>query len=147
VVWLLDRPELDAAELSQALEHDSGMQGLAGTADMREVEARSARGDADAELALSVYTHRLRGAIAAMAAALGGLEALVFTGGVGEHSAEVRERATGEMGFMGVSVAPELNRRKDLDREITREGSAVRTLVIHAREDLEIARQVRALLS
>ncbi len=146
VLWLLDRPEISAAELNRALEHGSGMQGLAGTADMREVEARSARGERDAELALSVYTHRLRGAIAAMAAALGGLDALVFTGGVGERSPEIRERATAEMAFMGVSVSSELNHRGDLDLEITREGSPVRTLVIHAREDLEIARQVRSLL-
>ena len=146
VLWLLDRPEISAAELNRALEHDSGMQGLAGTADMREVEARSARGERDAELALSVYTHRLRGAIAAMAAALGGLDALVFTGGVGERSPEIRERATAEMAFMGVSVSSELNHRGDLDLEITREGSPVRTLVIRAREDLEIAGQVRSLL-
>jgi acetate kinase len=146
VLWLLERAGLSAAELSDALEHDSGMQGLAGTADMREVEALAARGDPDAELALSVYTHRLRGAIGAMASALGGIDALVFTGGVGERSPEVRERATDEMAFMGVAVSSELNRNADPDCEITREGASARTLVIVAREDLEIARQVRTLV-
>jgi acetate kinase len=146
VLWLLDRPEISADELSLALEHDSGMRGLAGTGDMREVEARSATGDRDAELALSVYTHRLRGAIAAMAAALGGIDALVFTGGVGENSPEIRERATAEMDFMGISVSSALNHRAGPDHEITNEGSPVRTLVIQAREDLEITGQVRTLL-
>jgi acetate kinase len=146
VLWLLDRTELSADELGHALEHDSGMQGLAGTAEMREVEARSARGDRDAELALAVYAHRLRGAIAAMAASLGGLDALVFTGGVGENSPEIRARATAEMAFMGISIASERGHGEDPDYEITREGAPVRTLVIHAREDLEIARQVRSLL-
>ena len=146
VLWLLEREGISAAELSHALEHESGMLGLAGTADMREVLARSARGDHDAELALSVYTHRLRGTIGAMAAALGGLDALVFTGGVGERAAEIRERATRGLAFMGVAISSELNDGADPDCEITLEGSAARTLVIHAREDLEITRQVRTVL-
>jgi acetate kinase len=147
VLWLLERTGLSAAELSHALEHDSGMLGLAGTADMREVVARSDRADRDAELALSVYTHTLRGAVAAMAAALGGLDVLVFTGGVGERSAEIRKRATTDMAFMGVAISPELNGEADPDAEITLEGSPVKTLVIRSREDLEIARQVRGVLA
>jgi acetate kinase len=146
VLWLLERPEISAADLSHGLEHDSGMQGLAGTPDMREVVARSAQGDRHANLALSVYTHRLRGAIAAMAAALGGADALAFTGGAGERSAEIRARASAGMSFMGAAISPDLNEPATPDCEISREGSPVRTFVIRAREDLEIARQVRTLL-
>jgi acetate kinase len=146
VLWLLERTGCSAAELTHALEHDSGMQGLAGTADMREVVARSARGDRDAELALAVYTDRLRGEIAAMAAALGGADAVVFTGGVGERSAEIRAGGTAEMAFMGVAISSELNGAADPDCEVTLEGSLVRTLVIRAREDLEIASQVKTLV-
>jgi acetate kinase len=77
---------------------------------------------------------------------LGGLDALVFTGGVGEGSAEIRDAATAGMQFIGIAVSSELNAAVAGDGEITLEGSRVRTLVIHAREDLEIARQVRAVL-
>jgi acetate kinase len=77
-------------ELAQALEHQSGLLALAGTADMREVLAGVEHGDPDASLALNVYVHRLRAGIAAMAAALGGLDTLVVTGRVGERSAAVR---------------------------------------------------------
>jgi acetate kinase len=146
LLWLLERCEVSPAELSRALEHDSGMLGLAGTADMREVLARAEAGDADAGLAVSVYADRLRAAIASMASALGGVDALVFTGGVGEHSAEIRERATADMGFMGIAITAELNAAAGADIEITGNDSSVRTLVIQAREDLEIARQVRAVL-
>ena len=113
--------------MAEALEHESGLLGLAGTADMRELLARD---DPDARLALDVYIHRLRAGIAAMAASLGGLDALVFTGGVGERAARVRELACAGLGHLGVGGP----------------GSTVRVLTVQAREDLEIARQARALL-
>lgn len=146
LLWLLQRSKMSADELSEALEHESGLLGLAGTADMREVLARREAGDADAELALSVYLERLRECIGAMAAVLGELDALVFTGGVGERSAAIRREATAGLAFMGIEVSGDLNTKADGDAEITRDGAHVRTLVIRAREDLEIARQVRALL-
>ena len=115
---------LPAAEVFDALQHGSGLRGLAGSADMREVLERAAGGDAAAALAVEVYVHRLRGSIAAMAASLGGLDVLVFTGGVGEHAAGIRERTVAGLAFLG-----------EFD-----------VLVVTAREDLEIARQVRGLL-
>src|SRR6185437_4150452 len=90
VLWLLERGRMSEPAMASALEHESGLLGLAGTADMREVVSRS---DSSARLALEVYVHRLRAGVAAMAASLGGLDALVFTGGVGENSAEVRSLA------------------------------------------------------
>jgi acetate kinase len=144
VLWLLERGRMTEAELGEALEHDSGLLGLAGTADMREVLARR---DDEARLALDVYVHRLRAGIAAMAAALGGLDALVFTGGVGERSAPVRSLAVAGLGFLGAELDEARNRTADGDADIGAAGAAVRTLVVAAREDLEIARQVRAVLS
>jgi acetate kinase len=143
LLWLLERGGMDPAEIGQALEHDSGLLGLAGSADMREVLARRAAGDARAELALAVYLQRLAGAVAAMAAALRGLDVLVFTGGVGERSARIRSEVTDRLGFLGMAIDASANDLPGGDREITAAEATARTLVITAREDLEIARQVR----
>jgi acetate kinase len=146
LLWLLERSGMSEHELADALEHESGLKGLAGSADMREVLALADAGDAPAALALEVYLHRLRAGIAAMAATLGGLDALVFTGGVGERSAVVRARAAAGLGFLGVELDEARNREAGGDAEITDRGAPARTLIIAAREDLEIARQARALL-
>jgi acetate kinase len=146
VLWLESHAGMPAAELGATLEHRSGLLGLAGTADMRSVLATAASGDERAVLARDVYLHRLRGLIGSMAAALGGLDALVFTGGVGENSAEIRERAADGLGFLGVGVDPVLN-DGDGDREIGVAGAGMRSFVIAAREDIEIAHQVRSALS
>jgi len=147
LMWLLEHEQLSAAELADALEHRSGLLGLAGSADMREVVERAAGEDRTARLALEVYVHRLQGEIGAMTAALGGLDALVFTGGVGERSAVVRARAAERLGFLGVDLDTARNDAATGDCDLSADGSQVHTLVIEAREDLEIARQVRAVLS
>jgi acetate kinase len=113
---------------------------------MRAVLARADQGDDAARLALEVYLHRLRAGIASMAAAMNGLDTLVFTGGVGENSAEVRALAADGLGFLGVAVDQDRNAGADGDTDITAHGSAVRVFVIAAREDLEVARQVRSVL-
>jgi acetate kinase len=146
VLWLLEHEQLSAWELADALEHRSGMLGLAGSADMREIVTRARKDEPDACLALDVYVHRLRAGIAAMAASLGGMDALVFTGGVGERASEVRARAAAGLGFLGVALDDARNHEADGDGQIGAEGAAVCTLTIAAREDLEIARQVRAVL-
>jgi acetate kinase len=147
LLWLLDRGRLDRAEVADALEHRSGLAALAGgTGDMREVAQAADQGRPDAELALAVYLHRLRAHIAAMAAAMGGLDTLVFTGGVGEHQPVVRAGAADGLGFLGVRIDAGRNRGAEPDAELTAAGAPVRTFVIAAREDLEIARQVRTLL-
>jgi acetate kinase len=154
LLWLMQHERLSAHELADALEHRSGLLGLSGSADMREVLARAeahegatADGASErAQLALDVYIHRLRAGVAAMAAALGGLNALVFTGGVGEHSAAVRERAAAGLSFLGVELDRARNDIAQGDTEIGADGATARTLVVTAREDLEIARQVRSVL-
>jgi acetate kinase len=147
VLWLQEHAGMPAAELEATLEHRSGLLGLAGTTDMQLVLERAAAADPAAALALGVYVHRLRGGIAAMAAAMGGLDVLVFTGGVGEHAAEVRARAAEGLGFLGVGVDAAANDRVAGDGEISAPGATARTIVVEAREDLEISRLVRETLS
>jgi len=144
LLWLMEHENLAAAELAWALEHESGLLGLSGTADMREVLERAGAGDARARLAFEVYLHRLRAGIASMAAALGGLDVLAFTGGVGEHNSEVRAAAASRLAFLGVGIDPARNEAVDGDGDISSARAGVRTVVIRAREDLEIAHQVRS---
>ncbi len=147
LLWLLQHTGMAEGELASALEHDSGLKGLAGSGDMRVVLARAGDGDAASTLALDVWLHRLRGLIAGMVAALGGIDALVFTGGIGERSASVRARTVDGLGFLGLAIDAERNQTAHGDRELTPDGIPTRTLVIQAREDLEIARQTRTLLA
>jgi acetate kinase len=147
VLWLEEHVRMPPAELASTLEHRSGLQGLAGTADMRAILAAEAAGDEEAALAVGVYLHRLRGLIASMTAALGGLDALVFTGGVGENAPDIRGRAAESLAFLGVAVDPAANEQGTGDRDVTAAGAAVRTLVIAAREDLEIVHEVRSVLA
>jgi len=137
LLWLVTDGKIPADELSESLERRSGLLGLAGTADMQEVLSRAAAGDTDAALARDAYLHRLRALIGSMAATLGGIDVLVFTGGVGENSEEIRRRALDGLGFLGVPY------RAGHPDEIKVPGA----FVIPAREDLEIAREVRELLS
>jgi acetate kinase len=146
VLWLEGHVGMPPEELAAALEHRSGLLGLAGSADMRAILAAEAAGDEAAILATGVYLHRLRASIAAMVAALGGLDLLVFTGGVGEHAPAIRERTAAGLAYLGIGVDPAANAGVDRDAEIGAPGGPVRTLVVTAREDLEIAREVRAVL-
>jgi acetate kinase len=119
---------------------------LTGTPDLAVVEQRAAAGDPDAVLALDVYGHRLAAAVAGMVAALGGLDVLVFTGGVGEHSAPVRSDAAARLRWLGVALDEDRNGAATADAEIGAPDAAVRTVVVSAREDLQVAREVRAAL-
>ena len=150
LVWLLRDARLSVAELGDGLERSSGLAGLAGlpggSGDMRDVLAAAGRGDRAARLAIGVYLHRLRSEIAAMAAAMNGLDALVFTGGIGEHAPAVRAAAATGLAFLDVAIDEDSNDAARGDADISAPGSAVRTAVITAREDIEIARQARAVL-
>ena len=146
VLWLARQPGLGLDEVSTALESESGLVALAGTPDMAEVVQRGDRGDAHADLALSVYTHRVCASVAAMAAAMDGVDALVFTGGVGEHAPQVRARAVSGLGFLGFRLDEERNRSLEGDADVAAAGSNP-VLVVRAREDLEIAAEVRRVVS
>jgi acetate kinase len=114
---------------------------------MRQILERIAAGDDDAELAFDVYVHRLRAMIAAMAAAMAGLDVLVFSGGVGENAPPVRAATADGLRFLGVEIGPTLNASLGPDNDISAPTARVRTLVIKAGEALEVAREVRNVLS
>lgn len=147
LLWLLEREAMSEGEMAAALEHEAGLAGLAGTADMREVLARAQAGKPEAELALDVYVHRLRASIGAMAAALGGLDALVFTGGVGERSPPIRALACRGFDFLDITLDPGRNREATGDARISLADAPVAILVIESREDIQIAAEVRRVLS
>jgi acetate kinase len=147
LLWLLERTELSEQQMAHALEHESGMLALAGSPDMRAVTQAAGRGDAHAGLALDVYLHRLRAGIAAMAAAMDGLDVVVWTGGVGEHAPAIRAAAADGLGFLGLHIDHDKNQTATGDQDVTGHGARTRALVVTAREDLEIVRQVRAVLS
>jgi len=146
ILWLVDRGKIASPDLLEILERHSGLLGLCGKSDMREVLTAARTGDSDANLALDAYIHRLRASIASMTAAMNGLDALVFTGGVGENSSEVRRITADGLAFLGVRIEAAANESTG-DRDISQAGAPVRTVVIAAREDLEIAREVRLVLS
>jgi acetate kinase len=147
LIYVLRERGLDVDGLDHALNFESGVVGLApGREGLREIEAAAADGDSEAALALDVFLHRLTGGVAAMAAAAGGLDALVFTAGIGEKSAGVRERTCDRLGFLGVAVHSSANAAAEPDCDIAAEGSSVRVLVIRAREDVVAARAARTLL-
>jgi acetate kinase len=147
VLYALRRHGLDVGLVDAVLNLESGLKGLAGMEGMKAVEAAAARGDRDAALALDVFVHRLAGSIAAMATAAGGLDAVVFTAGVGENSSEVRSRATARLAFLGVRIADDLNAAAEPDCNIAAAGSDIPVLVIRAREELVAAEAARAVLS
>jgi hypothetical protein len=130
VLWLEEHEHLPPHEVATALEQRSGLLALAGTGDMRKVQAAADRGDPDARLAIDVYIHRLAGGIAAMSAATSGIDVLAFTGGVGEGSAMILRRAAERLAYLGVAVDIHRNDHVRDDRDITAAVATVRTLVI-----------------
>ena len=147
VLWLAQHAGLAVASIADALEHHSGLLGLTGTPDMQDVLARYHAGDELAELAVGIYVHRLRAGIAAMVAAMGGVDAIAFTGGVGERAPEIRALAIRGLDFLGVALEQAVNERSVADTDVSAATSRVHVLVIEAREDLQIANDVEALLA
>lgn len=137
---------LTIPQIEDALYHDSGLKALTGCADMRDVEDRAAVGDADAQAAINLYAYRARKYVGAYAAAMGGVDALVFTGGIGENSASMRRRICDGLGFMGLELDHDRNGRIALSGreapQIQAYGSRVRVIVTETAEQLMIAREV-----
>ncbi|MFA7433171.1 MAG: acetate/propionate family kinase [Gemmobacter sp.] len=142
---------LGIEQIEAALYSDSGLKALAGSSDMRDTEDRAASGDPAAQLAIEIYAYRARKYIGAYAAAMGGVDALVFTGGIGENSASMRRRICDGLEFMGLRLDHDRNQRVDLADhaapEIQAYGARVRVIVTETAEQLQIAREVRAALA
>ncbi len=142
IIHLLRRSHFTAEELDNILNRNSGLKGISGvSSDMRQILAAIKDGNSRAQLALDIYVHRLRAGIGAMLASLGGLDALIFTAGVGENSAVVRAAACEVFGFIGLRLDGEKNLNSRVDDDVAAVDSAVRVLVIHTQEDWEIARE------
>lgn len=142
LTYLMRQDHLDAQAIDKMLNQQSGLLGVSGlSSDMREILTAIHQGHKRAKLAFDIYVHRLRAAIGGMAAVLGGMDALVFTAGVGENSAEVRAAACLGLEFLGVRLANQANARPCLDQDVSAPESRVRVLVIRAEEDWAIAKE------
>jgi acetate kinase len=148
IIYLVRHRGYSAEQLDQILNQQSGLMGLSGVSgDMREVLEAGAKGNQRAQLAFDVYAHRLTREIGSMLAVLGGIDALVFTGGIGENSAAVREAACARFKFLGLELDSAKNRDAKPDQDLAASGSRVRVLVIRAQEEWEIARECHRLAS
>jgi acetate kinase len=147
LIFLMRQGQLSADGIDRLLNCESGLLGVSGVSgDMRDILAAIERGHERAKLAFQIYVHRLRAAIAAMVAAMGGMDVLVFTAGVGENSAEVRAAACNGLDFLGVHLDAHKNARPNLDADVSTASSQVRVLVIRAEEDWAIAKECWKLL-
>jgi acetate kinase len=147
LVYLLRHQGYSPDQLDRVLNRESGLLGISGrSGDLREVQAAADDGDARAQLAFVVYMHRLVREAGAMLAVLGGLDALVFTGGIGENSPQVREGLCRQLAFAGLCLDEARNRQNPRDHDVASDDSPARILVIHAEEEWEIARECHRLL-
>ncbi len=144
VLHLLRTRKLGLEEIEHALEFDSGLLGISGESGRVEELERSS--SPDAALALRVFTHRVAASVAAMAASLDGIDALVFTAGIGEGSAGIRREVCRRLGFLGVELDVDANAAAVPDVDVNAPGAAVRIVVLHAREDVVAARAAAALV-
>lgn len=147
VFHLINQLGYDSEQVNTLLNKRSGMLGMTGFSDMRDIAKAIEEGSNDAELACEMYAYRIKKYIGAYAAVLNGLDAIVFTAGVGENDITTRERICEDMDFYGISLDKEKNQvRNSRLREINKEGSKVKVLVIPTNEELEIAKQCFELL-
>jgi len=142
LTYLMRQGRLQAHDIDEMLNQKSGLLGISGVSgDMREILAAMKQGHPRARLAFDIYTHRLQAGIGAMVAVLGGIDALVFTAGVGENSPEVRSAACGKLEFLGLKLDETANAQVSDDQDIAAHDSGVRVLVIRAREEWAIAEE------
>jgi acetate kinase len=147
LIYLLRQSDDSAESLDYVLNKASGLRGISGiSSDFREIKAAIEQGHERAKLAYDIYVHRLRSGIGSMLASLGGLDALVFTAGVGEKSALIRQAACEAWEFLGLKIDHEKNQQQPIDVDIATDESNVRILVIHTQEDWAIAQQCWQLL-
>ena len=142
LIYLVRSRGYTADRLDRALNKESGLKGVSGiSGDMREIISAMASGNERARLAFDIYTYRLLREIGGMAASLGGMDALVFTAGIGENCPQLRDVVCAQLGFLGVHIDPEKNAGSPVDTDISTPDSPARVLVIHVEEDWEIARE------
>jgi acetate kinase len=140
LTYLLRYANVSVESLDRTLNHESGLLGISGvSSDMRQVLAAAKEGNDRARLAFDIFVHRLQAGIGSMAAVLGGMDVLVFTGGIGENASEVRAAACAKLGFFGIALDQEANLLSPADEAISSSDSRVKVLIIQAQEDWAIA--------
>jgi len=145
IFYLQKQLKLSSAEIETALNKQSGLKGLCAENDMRRVHALADGGDEQAQLALAMVSYRIKKYIGAYAAILGRIDALIFTGGIGEHDACLRASCCSELGILGIEIEAVKNQQTKGDiSEISADLSTVKLLVIATNEELEIAEQSKA---
>jgi acetate kinase len=148
LTYLMRDGKYSGEQLDALLNTKSGLLGISGISnDMRQIVAAMKDGNARAKLAFDIFAHRLQTGIGAMAAALDGIDALIFTAGIGENSVEVRAAACSNLGFLGVKLDGAKNKQPSADQDISAPESAVRVLVVRAQEDWAIAQDCWKLAS
>jgi acetate kinase len=146
LLHLLHSKALDAKALDTVLNNKSGMQGLAGTHDLREIERRAAAGDEGCRVAIAIYAHRVRKYIGAYAAVMGGVDAIVFTGGIGENSVKTRAGVCANLAELGIELDPALNAQAKGESRISTAASRVQAWTVPTNEELVVARQTKHVL-
>lgn len=141
LLYLLQQKKYSVEQLNETLNTASGLKGISGSGDMRQILRETKEGKPKAKLAFDMFVHRLRYYIGAMLATLGGLDALVFTGGIGENAAEVREAACESFAFLGLKLDSRKNAQSPADEHISAADSTLPVLIIHTQEDWAIARE------
>jgi len=149
VLYMMERCGWGVAEVRQQLARNGGLAGLSGIAggDVRDLEAAAAQGNRDAALALEVFAYQVRKMIGAYAAVMGGLDAVAFTGGIGENSARLRARCLQGLEFLGIRLDPVRNEQGAGDRLVSADDSPVRVLALATNEELIVARRAWRLLA
>lgn len=145
--FIMNKEKLSADEISNVLNKKSGVLGVSGvSSDFRDIESAAKEGNARAKLALDMFCNRVRKYIAAYAAQIGGLDALVFTAGIGENSIELREKICCGLEFLGVEMDSEANKIRGQAKDVSKASSKVKILVIPTNEELMIAKDTKALI-
>ena len=140
ILYIMGKEGLTLGEAGTLLNKHSGLQGISGvSSDMREIIAEMKNGDKKATYAFEVFTYRVKKYIGAYAAAMGGLDAVAFTGGIGENSPEIRKASCENLQFLGIDVDEQLNTSKEREKVISTASSPTRILVIPTNEELVIA--------
>jgi acetate kinase len=148
LTYLMRQGRLTGQQLDDLLNSKSGLWGISGiSSDMRQIVVAMKNGHPRAKLAFEIFVHRLQTGIGAMIAVLGGIDALVFTAGIGENSPEVRAAACANFGFLGLKLDPTKNTQSSVDQEISLSDTSVRVLIVRAQEDWAIARDCWRLIS
>lgn len=148
LVYLMEQDGLTAKDLSKIINKDSGVLGVTGiSSDMRDIEAAIEKGDDRAKLAMDMYEYRIIKYIGEYTAVLGGVDIIVFTGGVGENQITTREKVCRQLAYLGIDFDPEANKERGKEVEITKQGSKVKVVVIPTDEEMMIAEDTEKIVS